>query len=852
MTNPIPKLLLWAASLIAVGALTARVQAASAILDFAFDEGSGTTVTDSINSLSGAPANPANPPTFGTDSPSGKAGDASMHFETGQYMTVNDPDTRVKFDPANPSFTLQAWVKVSGQPAGRMVFFYSNGPGGAVSFSVNNDRTVFVTTLGIADVRSQAAIPDDEAWHHIAVVHEHGKEIRFYVDGVLGDTVDYTGGVNFSRTQTLFSLGAEWNGALQFTGSVDRLKVSSGILDVAELDSQAVLPTELVAFGFDEGTGTQVTDSINSLTGTPANPGNPPTFESSAPSGTAGDTSIHFETGQYITVNAPDTRVKFDPANPAFTLQAWVKVPGAPAGRQVFFYSNGPGGAVSFSVNSDLTVFVTTLGIADVRSAAAIPDDGGWHHLAVVHEPGKEIRFYVDGVLGDTVAYTGGVNFSRTQTLFSIGAEWNGALQFVGSVDRLKVFSGMLKPEQLDAKAVPPAGTGGLIIARPSASPFGFSLGVTDAAGSTLNPDSINLQFNGVTVVPTGVSKSGATTTIRYDVPNPPLPSGSSNTTELVVKDTRGTTFRSQAGFVVATYATLPAGDALPASAVDKTKTGFRIRTYQADGGAQEGTIAYNESILAGAQGPNVANLDDAGGVDADGYFTWTGTINFDTTAGAANGYFNDPDYPSLSFPGIPGLPSTGGDIENFVEEILAALEFKTPGMYTVAVNTDWTGFPNGTDGYQVRAGANPLDPARSVVLGYFDAMAPAGSARGVANSPFQFYVSRAGIYPFRLLYYQSAGSANLEWFVVNADGTRTLINDSANGDAVPAYYRWTTPPAAPTLVVSRSAGGLTLTFSGTLQGADSVKGPWVDVNGVSPLTVATGGAGKFYRAKQN
>ncbi|PYI89574.1 MAG: hypothetical protein DME26_00905, partial [Verrucomicrobia bacterium] len=211
-----PKLLGLCLLATAAVSFTPTVSAANTLIDFEFDEGTGTKVTDRINSLIGAPSNPANPPTFVTDSPSGKTGDSAIHFEAGQYMTVNDPDTRVRLNPNNPAFTLQAWVKFPGQPAGRQVFFYSNGPGGAISFSVNTDRTVFVTTLGIADVRSQAAIPDDGAWHHIAVVHENGKELRFYVDGILGDTVAYTSGVNFTRTQTLFSIGAEWNGALQY------------------------------------------------------------------------------------------------------------------------------------------------------------------------------------------------------------------------------------------------------------------------------------------------------------------------------------------------------------------------------------------------------------------------------------------------------------------------------------------------------------------------------------------------------------------------------------------------------------------------------------------------------------
>src|SRR5437016_11639208 len=99
------------------------------------------------------PVVPANQPTVTNAAPSGKSGDSAIHFEGGQYMTVNDPDTRVQLDTNSPSFTLQAWVKFPGQPAGRQVFFYSNGRGGAISFSVNTDRTVFVTGLAIAGTR---------------------------------------------------------------------------------------------------------------------------------------------------------------------------------------------------------------------------------------------------------------------------------------------------------------------------------------------------------------------------------------------------------------------------------------------------------------------------------------------------------------------------------------------------------------------------------------------------------------------------------------------------------------------------------------------------------------------------
>ena len=240
-----------------------------------------------------------------------------------------------------------------------------------------------------------------------------------------------------------------------------------------------------------------------------------------------------------------------------------------------------------------------------------------------------------------------------------------------------------------------------------------------------------------------------------------------------------------------------------------------------------------------------------AGNVDSNGYFTWTDVINFDANTSATEGYFNAPDYPKSSFPGIPGNPSTGGLNENFAEEILAALQFPAPGMYTMAVNTDWTGFPDIDDGFQVRSGVNPTNASSSVVLGFFDASAPVGPTRGVADSPFQFYVPQAGSYPFRLFYYQTSGGAQLEWYMLNPDGTRTLINDSTKANTIAAHHQWTMPPAAPTLSAARTATGLTLTFTGTIQSADSVLGPWTDQAGSSPMTVQTTGTLKFYRAKQ-
>ena len=54
-----------------------------------------------------------------------------------------------------------------------------------------------------------------------------------------------------------------------------------------------------------------------------------------------------------------------------------------------------------------------------------------------------------------------------------------------------------------------------------------------------------------------------------------------------------------------------------------------------------------------------------------------------------------------------------------------------------------------------------------------------------------------------------------------------------------------------PTLSMTRSASGISITFTGTLQSADTLNGPWTDVgNASSPLSISPSGAQKFYRAK--
>jgi hypothetical protein len=79
----------------------------------------------------------------------------------------------------------------------------------------------------------------------------------------------------------------------------------------------------------------------------------------------------------------------------------------------------------------------------------------------------------------------------------------------------------------------------------------------------------------------------------------------------------------------VSAFGFLSSDMALPPGSVNTSLTGFKFRTYQVDGTTPGNGVQVAEDILAGVYGPNVAYLQDLGGVDARGYFTFPDVINF-------------------------------------------------------------------------------------------------------------------------------------------------------------------------------------------------------------------------------
>jgi hypothetical protein len=162
----------------------------------------------------------------------------------------------------------------------------------------------------------------------------------------------------------------------------------------------------------------------------------------------------------------------------------------------------------------------------------------------------------------------------------------------------------------------------------------------------------------------------------------------------------------------------------------------------------------------------------------------------------------------------IPGQSDEGGT-ENWAMEATAFLDLPA-GIVRFGVVSD--------DGYKISTAVAP------------NSSTPALAFRngGTANETFDVVVRTAGVYGFRLVWYERTGGANIEWFTVDTTtGARTLVNATGGIRA----FTTATPPVQ---VVIQGASTLNGSFT-------AVAGAQVDT-GAKTVTVPVPTGTAFYR----
>ena len=287
-----------------------------------------------------------------------------------------------------------------------------------------------------------------------------------------------------------------------------------------------------------------------------------------------------------------------------------------------------------------------------------------------------------------------------------------------------------------------------------------------DAGASIVDTTTIAATLDGA---PISVSstKSGKVTTVTYNSATP-MPSGAAHTLDVAFKDTRGVAVTSSRAFNTIVYALVPAANAQPAGAVNKTKPGFLIHPYTTEE-ANPNTLAWTEEQLFGQHGANLADLT---GADANGFYAADTVVNFDIDEANVQGNFGD----ELPFPGLPGAQTQDQGTGNATMDIETYIEFPAAGVYTMGVNSD--------DGFKLST-APGVGDVLGLVCGSFD------GGRGASDTLFTLLIQQAGIYPVRLLWENGNGGCNVEWFSVDS-GEKILVNDTTNPKALKAYQTTT------------------------------------------------------------
>jgi hypothetical protein len=208
--------------------------------------------------------------TVGTNNGMLQGGATFVPGQIGQAFSFDGVDDFVSIVNATSlrlqNFTIDTWIKLTGPlpewPAS-IAAFGQNGYAFAIDsgiFTGGAERSLILSKTGASQVNGPA-VPNDEAWHHVAVT-KSGSSVIFYIDGV-GTPTSYSAIFTFDGAAgSDFAIGTNPIYASQnnppstyaFPGLVDELVIYNRALAPSEIEQRyqngiscGIVPTDTIA-----------------------------------------------------------------------------------------------------------------------------------------------------------------------------------------------------------------------------------------------------------------------------------------------------------------------------------------------------------------------------------------------------------------------------------------------------------------------------------------------------------------------------------------------------------------------------------------------------------------------------
>lgn len=157
-------------------------------------------------------------------------------------------------------------------------------------------------------------------------------------------------------------------------------------------------------------------------------------------------------------------------------------------------------------------------------------------------------------------------------------------------------------------------------------------------------------------------------------------------------------------------------------------------------------------------------------------------TINFELDGATLQNSL----FPSVLFPGVPGNELSRN---SFAVEAIGFLKLLA-GDYTfgVAVVADRTD-ANDDDGYAVFSDVNPRSIFAPRLGAYERTVTQPFGGNQYNTNYFQVTAPQDGLYPFRIVYWQTSLGANLHFFSIDPNVGTLLVNEPNSFDSIEAFY---------------------------------------------------------------
>ncbi len=171
------------------------------------------------------------------------------------------------------------------------------------------------------------------------------------------------------------------------------------------------------------------------------------------PSGNADDFAVSFDGEGGLIVDDSAAEV-LNILEPPITLECWARSstdPGGHIGLISYGIPGGRAGGGGYKLGiSDGNILFTLFAVVDVWTEVPFPFDGEWHHVAGVYNWDEGgVIIYVDGVEEQFLPGDWGFTEPGAKEL-DIGTQYTAIGRFIGDIDRVRISTAALGPDELD------------------------------------------------------------------------------------------------------------------------------------------------------------------------------------------------------------------------------------------------------------------------------------------------------------------------------------------------------------------------------------------------------------------